>query len=256
VPLSGSATVSGVSGDVAPVHFARLDEIRIGAARLTGPYAQVVDFGFWRGRTKAAGACWHHRLLITRMRLKRMRLTLPGFSVIMNRVRIDRMRFKLTVHPLPISIKEFSMTKIEKVLFSGNTHTTVNHNPSVQRGEYGVVDIKLSAPGGQNHEFIAAEPHPSAEQLFAGAWSACYISALGIAASLKKITLPPDSAVDIQVNIGQTGPAWFLGAQFTVRVPGLAQDVAEAIAHAAHQICPYSKAVHGNIEVAMNVVTA
>ena len=148
------------------------------------------------------------------------------------------------------------MTKIEKVIFSGKTHTVINRDPGVQRGDHGVVDIKLSAPGGENHEFIAAEPHPTAEQLFAGAWSACYISALGIAASLKKVTLPSDASVDIQVDVGQTGPAWFLGAQFTVRVPGLAQDVAEAIARSAHQICPYSKAVHGNIDVALNVVTA
>ena len=148
------------------------------------------------------------------------------------------------------------MAKIEKVLFSGNTHTTVNRDPNVQRGEHGVVDIKLSGPGGDNHEFIAAVPHPTAEQLFAGAWSACYITAFGIAASLKKVTLPPDYSVDIQVDVGQTGAAWFVGAQFTIRIPGLAPDVVEAIAHSAHQICPYSKAVNGNIDVALNVITA
>lgn len=148
------------------------------------------------------------------------------------------------------------MPKIDKVLFTGKTHTTVNRDPSAQRGDHGVVDIKLSAPGGDDHEFIAALPHPIAEQLFAGAWSACYITAFGIAASLKKVTLPADYSVDIQVDVGQTGTAWFLGAQFTIRVPGVAKDVVEAIAHAAHQICPYSKAVQGNIEVALNVVTA
>jgi osmotically inducible protein OsmC len=148
------------------------------------------------------------------------------------------------------------MTKIETVLFTGKTHTTVNSDPSAQSGEHGVVDIKLSSPGGKDYEFIGVEPHPTAEQLFAGAWSSCYITALGIAASLKKVTLPPDSSVDIQVDVGQTGVAWFLGAQFTVRVPGLEQGVADAIARSAHQICPYSKAVHGNIEVALNVITA
>ena len=148
------------------------------------------------------------------------------------------------------------MTKIEKVIFSGKTHTTFNLDESVQRGDYGVVDIRLSAHGAESHAFLATEPHPTAEQLFAGAWSACYISALGIAASLRKVTLPADASVDIQVDVGQTGPGWFLGATFTVRVPGMAQDVAEAIAHSAHQICPYSKAVHGNIDVVVNVVTA
>jgi Ohr subfamily peroxiredoxin len=148
------------------------------------------------------------------------------------------------------------MTKIENVIFSGKTHTTVNREAAAKRGDHAVVDIKLSATGGDNHEFIAAQAHPSAEQFFAGAWSACYIGALGIAASLKKVELPPETTVDIQVDIGQTGPGWFLGAHFTVRMPGLSQDVAEALTRSAHQICPYSKAVHGNIEVAMNVVTA
>ena len=148
------------------------------------------------------------------------------------------------------------MTTIDKVIYSGKTHTTVNHDPAVERREHGVVDIKLSAPGEASHEFIAAAAHPSAEQFFAGAWSACYIGALGIAASLKKVALPADTSVDIQVDVGQTGPGWFLGAHVTVRAPGLDQHVAEALAHTAHQICPYSKAVHGNIDIAMNVVTA
>lgn len=148
------------------------------------------------------------------------------------------------------------MTKIEKIHYTGLTRTKVNRDPALQRGEHGVVDIKLSTPGGKSYEFIAAELHPTAEQLFAGAWSACWIAALNIAASLKKVALPADTSVDIQVNIGETGPAWFLGAKFFVRIPGVDQSVAEALAHSAHQICPYSKAVNGNIEVAMDVVTA
>jgi osmotically inducible protein OsmC len=147
------------------------------------------------------------------------------------------------------------MEKIEQVLASGNTHATVNRNPNLQRGEFGVYDLKLSAPGVESLDFIATEPHPTAEKLFAGAWSACYTTVFGIAASLKKVTLPSDYSVDIQINIGQTGAAWFLGAQFTIRVPGLETEVVEAIARLAHQICPYSKSVHGNIEIGMNIVT-
>jgi osmotically inducible protein OsmC len=147
------------------------------------------------------------------------------------------------------------MEKIEKVLASGNTHATANRDPKAQRGEFGVYDLTLSAPGVENLEFIATEPHPRAEQLFAGAWSACYTTVFGIVASMKKVTLPPDYSVDIQVNIGQTGTAWFLGAEFTVRVPGLAQDVVEELAHLTHQSCPYSKSVRGNIEVSTNIVT-
>jgi Ohr subfamily peroxiredoxin len=147
------------------------------------------------------------------------------------------------------------MEKIEKVLASGNTHATVNRAPNLQSGEFGVFDLKLTAPGVEDVEFIATEPHPTAEQLFAGAWSACYTTVFGMAASMKKVTLPPDYSVDIKVNIGQTGAAWLLGAEFTVRAPGLAKDVVEKIAHLAHQICPYSKSVRGNIEVTTNIVT-
>jgi lipoyl-dependent peroxiredoxin len=147
------------------------------------------------------------------------------------------------------------MTKIEKILFTGHTHTVVNHESINQDGGHGEVDIKLSTPGGRNYEFIDVVPHPTAEQLFAGAWSACYITALGLAASLEKVKLPADTSVDIKIDVGQAGPGWFLGATFTVRIPGLSQEIAEALVHTAHGICPYSKAVKGNIEVAVGVVT-
>ncbi|MDB6143165.1 MAG: peroxiredoxin, Ohr subfamily [Pseudomonas sp.] len=148
------------------------------------------------------------------------------------------------------------MTKIEQVLHSGHSRATVNRDPNAQRGEYGVLDLKLSAPGVESREFIATELHPRAEQLFSGAWSACYISAFEIAAKMKKVTLPADYSVDIQVSIGTVGAGWCIGAQFTIRAPGLPVEVVEAVANMAHQICPYSKAVHGNIEIGLNVVTA
>ena len=148
------------------------------------------------------------------------------------------------------------MEKIEKVLTAGNSHATVNRDPDAQRGEYGVYDLRLTAPGVENLDYIGTEPHPRAEQLFAGAWSACYTTVFGMAAQLQKVTLPSDYSVDIQVNIGQTGAAWFLGAEFNIRVPGVAKEVVEKIAHLAHQICPYSKSVRGNIEIGTNIVTA
>ncbi|MEM5298351.1 Ohr family peroxiredoxin [Burkholderia sp. JPY481] len=148
------------------------------------------------------------------------------------------------------------MEKIEKVLAAGNSHATVNRDPAAQRGEYGVYDLKLTAPTVETLDYVGTEPHPRAEQLFAGAWSACYTTVFGIAAQLNKVTLPPDYSVDIRVNIGQTGAAWFLGAEFDVRVPGVDKEVVEKIAHLAHQICPYSKSVRGNIEVSTNIVTA
>jgi Ohr subfamily peroxiredoxin len=142
------------------------------------------------------------------------------------------------------------MSKIEKVLATGKTHTTAS------RG--GKLDIHLTAPGNpavREHAFEAIDPHPTAEQLFAGAWSACYTAAVGLVASAKKIALPLDTAVEIEVDLGQTGAEYFLQARITLTTPGLEHELAAAIAHEADQICPYSKATRGNIDVALNVIT-
>jgi lipoyl-dependent peroxiredoxin len=148
------------------------------------------------------------------------------------------------------------MNKIDKILFSGKTHTTVSKAPS-SATDHGTVDLVLTAAGSdQEQRFTAVAPHPVAEQLFAGAWSACYITALGLVAGQKRIALPADTSVDIEVELGSSGPAWLLQARFDVRIPGLDQDVAEKLAHAAHEICPYSKATRGNIDVAVNVTTS
>ena len=146
-------------------------------------------------------------------------------------------------------------TKIQTVLLTGKTHTTPSHREGAPRGDERV-DIRLSTPGkaGNEIEFTAIQNHPAAEQLFAGAWSACYTGALGLAAKAKKVTLPSDMSVDIEVDLGMTGNAYFIQARINVRMPGIALDLAEAIAHAAHEACPYSKAVHGNIDITTTVV--
>ncbi len=145
------------------------------------------------------------------------------------------------------------MSKIDKVLFQGKTHTTASRGDGTG---HGTLDIQLST-GGKNEEiFAAVQPHPTAERLFAGAWSACYSAALGLVASQMKVKLPPDLAVDIEIDLGQSGAAWLLQARLTVRAPGLDKEVVEKLAHGAHEICPYSKATRGNIDVALNVETS
>jgi Ohr subfamily peroxiredoxin len=144
------------------------------------------------------------------------------------------------------------MEKIEKVLASGATHATVNRDPNVQPG---ALDLKLSARGAESLEFVAANLHPTAEQLFSGAWAGCYITNFGRVAAKKRVALPSDYSVDIQVSIGSAGAGYCLGAEFTVRVPGLTTEVVEELLELTHQNCPYSKAVHGNIEVRTTIVT-
>ena len=124
----------------------------------------------------------------------------------------------------------------ERVVFSGKTHTTSGRN-SVARSSDGLFDLKLP------------EPHPAAENLFGAAWSACYMGAIQVAASQRKIKLPGELAVDAEIDLNLADGAYFLRARLNVSVPGIERDQAQALLEAAHLICPYSKAVHGNIEV-------
>ena len=86
--------------------------------------------------------------------------------------------------------------------------------------------------------------------------STTYTAAVGLVANDLNVVLPADFSVDIEVDLGQTAGAYFLQARLTLRVPGLPLDIATTLAHTADQICPYSKATRGNIDVALNVLTA
>jgi osmotically inducible protein OsmC len=133
------------------------------------------------------------------------------------------------------------MTTTEKILFTGKTHTTSGRN-GVARSADGFLDIKLP------------QPHPAAENLFGAAWSACFMGAIQFAASQKKIKLPADPEVDAQIDLNTGDSGFFLRARLNVSVPGVDRAVAQDLVDAAHQICPYSKATRGNIDVAVTLV--
>lgn len=138
------------------------------------------------------------------------------------------------------------MAQIEKVLYTGKTHTTGGRD-GASRSSDGHLEIKLSPPGGNG-----SGTNP--EQLFAAGWSACFIGAIGHAARSQKVALPANLAVDAEVDLGTTDGAYFLQARLNVSLPGLERDVARALVDAAHQTCPYSKATRGNIDVTINLV--
>ena len=79
-------------------------------------------------------------------------------------------------------------------------------------------------------------------------------ASLASAAGNLKVKLPADVAVDTEVDLGTTGGDFFLQARLNVSLPGLAPDIARQVVDAAHQICPYSKATRGNINVAINLI--
>jgi Ohr subfamily peroxiredoxin len=138
------------------------------------------------------------------------------------------------------------MTSTEKILYTGKTHTTGGRDGQ-SRSSDGRLDVQLSSPG-------SAGKGTNPEQLFAAGWSACFIGAMGLAAGKMKIALPADLAVDAEVDLANTDGAYFLKARLDVSLPGLEREVAQALADAAHQTCPYSKATRGNVDVVIHIV--
>lgn len=135
---------------------------------------------------------------------------------------------------------------LEKVLYTAKTHATGGRDGAARSND-GRLEVKLSSPG-------AAGNGTNPEQLFAAGWSACFIGAMKVAAGKMKVALPPDLAIDAEIDLGTTGSDYGLAARLSVSLPGVAPDVARKLVDAAHQICPYSRATRGNIDVVINLV--
>ena len=116
----------------------------------------------------------------------------------------------------------------------------------------GSFKVKLSTPkelGG------AGGPGNNPEQLFASGWSACFIGAMKFVAGQKKISVPADTSVTATSGIGPRSEGGFgLDIDLAVSLPGLARAEAEALVEKAHQVCPYSNATRGNVDVRLTVV--
>jgi len=137
-------------------------------------------------------------------------------------------------------------TTLDKLLYTAKVHTTGGRD-GASRSSDGRLDVKLSSPG-------ASAGGTNPEQLFAAGWSACFLSAMALAAGKMKIALPADRAVDAEVDLGTTSGGYLLQARLNVSLPGLDRDVAQALVDAADQTCPYSKATRGNINVVINLI--
>ncbi|MBM3094662.1 Ohr family peroxiredoxin [Ensifer sp. T173] len=137
------------------------------------------------------------------------------------------------------------MTQVDKVLYTGRTHTSGGRDGAA-RSDDGRLDVKLSPPG-------SAHAGTNPEQLFAAAWSACFIGAIGKAAGKRDVKLPGDLSVAAEIDLGSTDGAYLLQARLKVNIPGIERELATALVEEAHQTCPYSKATRGNINVELTV---
>jgi len=138
---------------------------------------------------------------------------------------------------------------IEKVLYRAEATTTGGRDGASQTSD-GALSVPLSTPkelGG------AGGNGTNPEQLFAAGYSACFIGAMKHIASQQQVKLPEATQVVGQVGIGQIPAGFGIEVALNVSLPGMDQAAAQALVASAHQVCPYSNATRGNIDVTLNV---
>jgi Ohr subfamily peroxiredoxin len=116
----------------------------------------------------------------------------------------------------------------------------------------GIVKFKLSIPKSMGGPGVPGATNP--EQLFASGYAACFGSALEFVAKQKKVQV---QSVEVTAHVGigaKAGGGFQLGASLDVRLPGVDRATAQSLVDAAHQVCPYSNATRGNMEVNLRVL--
>ncbi len=141
---------------------------------------------------------------------------------------------------------------IDKALYTAQATSTGGRTGSTESSD-GKIRLQLSTPkelGGDSG------PGTNPEQLFASGYSACFIGAMKAVAARQKIALPADVSIKADVSIGPMSGkpgAFGIAVAMAVSVPGMDKAAAEALVATAHQVCPYSNATRGNIDVALSV---
>jgi Ohr subfamily peroxiredoxin len=139
--------------------------------------------------------------------------------------------------------------KLDKTLYTAHA-TSTGGREGTSKSSDGVLDLRLTTPkelGGNG----AVGTNP--EQLFAAGYSACFIGAMKVAAGQHKVALPADTSITANVGIGPIPQGFGIEVAMTITVPGVDRAVAQKIVDTAHQICPYSNATRGNVEVTLTL---
>ena len=135
-------------------------------------------------------------------------------------------------------------------LYTASATATGDGRSGHTRSSDGVLDLDLAVPkemGGPGGHLT------NPEQLFAAGYAACFHSALKRVAANQKIQLT-DTAITVDVGIGPNGSGGFgLQVAIEAELPGLDEATAQSLIDAAHQVCPYSNATRGNVEVALTI---
>ena len=117
------------------------------------------------------------------------------------------------------------------------------------RTEDGQLELKLALPKQMGGKGDGTNP----EELFAAGYAACFIGALKVVAAQAKQKLPESLRIESQVGLGKVGAGYGINAVLDVFLPEMDEAVAQQLVNQAHQVCPYSNATRGNIDVTLSV---
>lgn len=134
---------------------------------------------------------------------------------------------------------------MSQTLYTAHVHVTGGRDGAARSSD-GRLDLKLSSPGA-----VGGGTNP--EQLLAAGWSACFLGAMAITAKTMHVTLPPETAIDAEIDLARGDEGFLLQARLTIHLPGVDRDIARDVIEAAHRTCPYSKALGENVDAVISL---
>lgn len=148
-------------------------------------------------------------------------------------------------HP---SRKVLFMIKVENVVYRAEATSTGGRDGRSVTSD-NKLEVKLAPPKEMGGSGDGTNP----EQLFAAGYSACFLGAMKFVASKEKITMPADAKITGKVGIGAIPQGFGIEAELVISLPGMDRAAAQSLIDKAHQVCPYSNATRGNIQVTLTL---
>jgi len=142
------------------------------------------------------------------------------------------------------------MNVLQNVAYTAKA-TATGGREGVAKSDDGRLDVNLSTPKGLGGD-DGQGTNP--EQLFAAGYAACFIGALKFVAGSEKVALPSDTYINSEVSIGAIEGGFGIAVKLAVSLGDMDKAAAQELVNKAHQVCPYSNATRGNIEVEPSVI--
>jgi lipoyl-dependent peroxiredoxin len=140
---------------------------------------------------------------------------------------------------------------LAKVIYTAHA-TAIGGRDGSAKSDDGKLDVKLDPPKLMGGTGTGTNP----EQLFAAGYAACFIGAIKFIAGQQKLVLAGTPRIDSSVSLGplpEPGKGFSIAVEMVIHLPGLDRAAAEKLVHDAHEICPYSNATRGNIDIKLSV---